>query len=99
MALQQELYYIPVEISLPRVRKDSLPEGSIYRDEGCSIASECLKCPLPQCRYDGGQLYAYRDHQIREMRAIGFRIGYLAQHFEVSVRTVSRAIHGREATK
>lgn len=25
-----------------------------YKDTGCSVASACLTCPFPQCRYDTG---------------------------------------------
>ena len=37
---------------LALVRTDTLPEDTEYRDTGCSLASSCLSCPLPQCRYD-----------------------------------------------
>ncbi len=103
MALQQEIYRIPTETPLPQVRKDSLPEGSIYRDEGCSIAPECLKCPLPQCRHEGFGLVATqrsaRDLEIREMRLAGFRVNYIAQHFQINTRTVYRATHGQESSR
>ena len=29
-----------------------LPERYPYRDEGCEVSPSCLKCPLPQCKYD-----------------------------------------------
>ncbi|MFC1961784.1 hypothetical protein ACFLWN_01880 [Chloroflexota bacterium] len=43
---------------------DLLPEYFHYRDEGCEVATSCLKCPLAQCVYDesgGKQLYDVID--------------------------------------
>jgi len=37
---------------LALVRCDTLPEDADYHDTGCELAPSCLKCPLPQCKYD-----------------------------------------------
>ncbi|MBI5288558.1 MAG: hypothetical protein HY873_06255 [Chloroflexi bacterium] len=42
---------MPAE-TLPRVRKDSLPDEGRYPDTGCELARSCLRCPLPRCQYD-----------------------------------------------
>ncbi|MEX2372327.1 MAG: HTH domain-containing protein [Dehalococcoidia bacterium] len=80
------------------VRSDALPEQVEYRDDGCDLFPSCLACPLPRCRYDvpGGvraMLNQERDHQIRVMReAAGLSVDALADRFDVSRRTVFRAL-------
>lgn len=81
----------------PRVRTDSLPEFTRYRDDGCDISESCLDCPLPRCRYEepGGLralLNEQRDRQILTLRLKGVPVDKLADHFGISRRTVFRVI-------
>ena len=80
-----------------RVRSDSLPEHTRYRDDGCEVNPSCLTCPLPRCRYDEpgglrGMVNSYRDGQMMEMRLKGVPVEDLAERFGVSRRTVFRIL-------
>lgn len=80
------------------VRSDALPEHIDYRDDGCDLFPSCLSCPLVRCRYDvpGGVralLNQERDHQIRVLRDdVGLTVDEIAERFQVSRRTVFRAL-------
>lgn len=85
----------------PRLtREDALPEHVDYRDRGCDLFPSCLSCPLPRCRYDepGGvraMLNRVRDREIRRMRMDGgVAVNEIARRFQVSRRTVFRALEG-----
>jgi hypothetical protein len=83
----------------PRMRFDSLPEYTRYRDDGCSISASCFDCPLPRCRYEEpGGLRAVmnetRDREMTQLRLAGMSVEDLAGHFGVSRRTVFRVIGG-----
>jgi len=80
-----------------RVRADSLPEHTRYRDDGCEVNESCLTCPLPRCRYDEpgglrGLVNSYRDGQMTEMRDKGVPVETIAERFGVSRRTVFRIL-------
>ena len=80
-----------------RVRSDSLPEHTRYRDDGCEVSPSCLTCPLPRCRYDEpgglrGLVNSYRDGQMLELRLKGAPVEALAERFGVSRRTVFRIL-------
>ena len=83
-------------------RSDALPEHIEYRDEGCDLFASCLRCPLMRCRYDvpGGVrtlLNRERDHQIRMLRDDStLTVEEIAARFQVSRRTVFRALHLRQ---
>ncbi len=86
----------------PRVRHDSLPENTRYRDDGCDISESCFTCPLPRCRYEepGGLrsiLNEQRDRQIIQLRMKGVPVDALADHFGISRRTVFRVIGSAKA--
>jgi hypothetical protein len=81
----------------PRIRFDSLPENTRYRDDGCDISATCLDCPLPRCRYEEpgglrGVLNHHRDEKMLQMRLTGMSVEDLAVQFGVSRRTVFRII-------
>jgi hypothetical protein len=87
----------------PRVRFDSLPENTRYRDDGCDISESCFTCPLPKCRYEepGGLraiLNEQRDWQIIQLRMKGVPVDALADHFGISRRTVFRVIGSAKTT-
>jgi hypothetical protein len=80
---------------LRRVRSDTLPENTTYRDDGCDVHARCLTCPLPACRYDvqGGKrelLNMYRDQQIAFLKHSGLTGARIAKLLGVSRRTVVR---------
>lgn len=79
--------------------KDLRPEYCRYKDEGCEYAPACLDCPFPQCLYDeprGRQhwLKELRNREITRLFKKGWKVGELAATFEVSERTVQRALKG-----
>jgi helix-turn-helix resolvase-like protein len=81
----------------PRVRGDSLPEVTRYRDDGCDIHPQCLTCPLPRCRYEDpgglkGMLNGMRDREIVRLKARGMAVEEIADEFGVSRRTVFRVL-------
>jgi hypothetical protein len=83
----------------PQDEKDLRPEFCRYKDEGCEYAPACLDCPFPQCLYDeprGRQhwLKELRNKEIMRLFKIGRKVGELAAMFEVSERTVQRALKG-----
>ena len=77
---------------------DMLPERFPYRDDGCEIYPSCLRCPLPQCKYDDpGWLQREkrreRDQNIVEaVKRDGASISEVASRFSISQRTIFRII-------
>jgi hypothetical protein len=86
-----ELEQTPLnEIDLP-------PEYCHYKDEGCEYARACLECPFPRCLYDEARgrqrwLKELRDREILRLFGAGRKVNELAALFDVSERTVQRAI-------
>lgn len=84
-------------LSLP-ARSDALPEHVDYRDTGCDLYPSCLRCPLPQCRYEvnGGataMLRTGRDASIlTAARRDGATVDDLARMFGLSRRTIFRVL-------
>jgi hypothetical protein len=84
-------------MSTPIVRRDSLPEHAVYRDDGCRVADECLNCPLELCIYDDpAELVktsrAYRDDRIFTLRKKGVSATEIGRNLKISARTVHRVI-------
>ena len=77
---------------------DLIPEYCHYNDEGCEFADSCLNCPLPMCVYDvpGGRQRLLKRRRAEEMARLfteeGKSTRELTQIFEVSLRTVQRAL-------
>lgn len=77
---------------------DGLPEQTYYADSGCEVSRSCLDCPLPKCKYDDPTWYQRYRRQGRDREvAAAYQEGRLsvfqvAQRFNVSPRTVHRAI-------
>ena len=80
-------------------RSDALPEQVSYQDTGCEASPSCLACPLPQCKYDDPAWYQQYRRQGRDQlildaytneRATVFQ---LAERFQLSPRTIHRALH------
>lgn len=84
---------------IPQDEKDLRPEYCHYKDDGCEYAPACLDCPFPQCLYDeprGRQrwLKELRDKEIMRLFRSGRKVRELAVTFDVSERTVQRALKG-----
>jgi hypothetical protein len=76
-------------------RRDALPEYAEYRDEGCSVASACLSCPLLRCQHDERRRRnVERNAAIVELRRSGMPIDRIAKNFGVGRRTVFRVLAG-----
>jgi hypothetical protein len=76
---------------------DLPPEFCHYKDEGCEYAKACLDCPFPQCLYDeprGRQRWMkeLRNREINRLFETGRNVRELAVMFDVSDRTVQRAL-------
>lgn len=86
-----------VILELP-ARSDALPEHVAYRDNGCDLYASCLRCPLPQCRYEvnGGattMLRLGRDESIlAAAKRDGTTVDELAAMFGLSRRTIFRVL-------
>jgi len=84
-------------LELP-ARSDALPEYVDYRDSGCDLYASCLKCPLPQCRYEvnGGASAILRNGRDARILAAAGRDGTtvddLARDFGLSRRTIFRVL-------
>ena len=73
------------------------PEEFLYRDEGCEVFPSCLSCPAPRCleeepwaknRFMRGR----RDERMLELRRSGKSLLEIGGVFNVSTRTVERAL-------
>ena len=81
--------------------RDLLPEYCRYKDEGCEYARSCLNCPFTQCLYDeprGRQrwLKELRDKEICRLFQNDYKVNELAAMFDVSEKTVQRALKRSE---
>ncbi len=87
-------------VNISREDKDLPPEYTQYKDEGCEYARACLDCPFPQCIYDEPHgrrrwLKELRDREINRLFKAGRAIRELAAMFDVSDRTVQRAVNNK----
>ena len=79
-------------------RSDALPEHGDFRDSGCDLYASCLRCPLPQCRYEvsGGATALLRSGRDASILAAAGRSGTtvddLARNFGLSRRTIFRVL-------
>ena len=77
---------------------DAVPESYPYRDDGCEIAPSCLRCPLPQCKYDdpGWLRRQQRDQRDREVLTEilerRLSVAQVSARFALSQRTVFRIL-------
>ena len=68
-------------------------------DDGCSVASQCISCPLATCKYDDPQGYYTHLHLEEAYNVIGGltslpqgKAKQLAQDFGINERTVYRML-------
>jgi len=81
------------ETPFPSVRKDTLPEGTHYRDTGCNLHPACLTCPRAVCKHDelgDDSMRDARNAAIIVSLAQGRPARHTAAQFGVSVRLVYR---------
>lgn len=74
-------------------RRDALPEGREYRDDGCEVSGSCLSCPLPRCRFEEPVVppdVALRRARIATPPLCRESADALARRFGVSTRTIYR---------
>ncbi len=90
---------IPEEENRPvgQPEADLKPEFCHYQDEGCEYARSCLECPFPRCLYDDpkGRQHWFREMRNKEINRLfrsGRKVNELAELFEVSQRTIQRAL-------
>jgi hypothetical protein len=95
--LLAESFYMSTQ-NLDDHKIDLPPEYCQYQDAGCEFAEACLNCHLPLCVYDepGGKQRLLKRRRAAEMVRLasteGKTVRELAQIFEVSTRTVQRAL-------
>ncbi len=75
---------------------DAVPEFYPYEDTGCEVASSCLNCPLPQCKYDDPVWYQKNRRLAKDLRVFTtmqmeqLTVEETAERFSVTVRTIFR---------
>ena len=75
---------------------DAVPEFVHYEDTGCEVSPSCLKCPLPQCRYDDPAWYQQYKRLTKDfrvwniIRSEDLTAEQAAERFSVTVRTIFR---------
>ncbi len=82
---------------IPLDERDLRPEYCNYKDDGCEYAKACLDCPFKKCLYDepGGRqrwLKELRNREINRLFEAGCQVRELAILFDISDRTVHRAL-------
>ena len=51
--------------------RDTRPEFVSYRDDGCEVSPSCLRCPLPQCKYDDPGFLTRLRREQRDKDVVG----------------------------
>jgi hypothetical protein len=72
-------------------------EDPLYVDQGCEVFPSCLNCPLPRCLEEEPWakhrfLKGMRAQRMLELRGEGKSLLEIAGMFDVSTRTVLRAL-------
>ena len=68
-------------------------------DDGCEVSRSCLKCPLPQCKYDdpnGYRIFKQKQKDQEWFKIVneeGLSNQQAADRFGVTPRTMNRTIH------
>ncbi len=77
---------------------DVVPERYPYSDDGCEVSPYCLRCPLPQCKYDDPFWFQRQKRKERDKEVIaalqqkGMSVPEVAAHFALSPRTIFRIL-------
>ena len=81
-----------------QVLQDVVPEYFPYSDTGCEVSPFCLRCPLPQCKYDDpGWLHRERRKErdqevLSRLQKDSLSVSEAASHFALSQRTIFRIL-------
>jgi hypothetical protein len=79
-----------------------MPELMHYADTGCEVCPSCLRCPLPQCKYDDPIAYHRWKARARDAEIVAARrtlpVSAVATLFTLSPRTIHRALLRARAT-
>lgn len=91
---------------LPIVRRDTLPEGTKYPDNGCAVMTNpCLECVLPMCLEDLNmatfldEKRKLRNVDIRSMFKRRVPVAEIARTHGVSARTIHRITSKKERVR
>ena len=82
----------------PSQRQTDEPGFYHYEDTGCEVASTCLGCPLPRCKFDDMAWFAKYRRLARDLwmtsviQDEGLSIAEAAERFAVTPRTVFRVL-------
>jgi DNA-binding NarL/FixJ family response regulator len=76
---------------------DLIPDDINWKDSGCELSASCLNCPREKCIEEeprGRQRIrmSSRSREMESMRQRGKSNADIASFFQVSVRTVQRAL-------
>ena len=77
---------------------DAVPENYPYRDDGCQVSPSCLRCPLPQCKYDDPGWFQREKRRGRDEEVIAvmhqqdLSVSEAAARFDISQRTIFRIL-------
>ena len=77
---------------------DTVPERYPYRDDGCEVSPSCLRCPLPQCKYDDPGWFQRQKRGERDRRVMtalaesDLSVPQVATLFALSQRTIFRIL-------
>ena len=90
----------PSVAAIGSVRRAAVPPepDPYYADDGCEVASSCLACPLPRCKYDDIRWYERNRRLANDLRmtAVIEREGLSAEEaaarFAITKRTVFRVL-------
>ena len=81
---------------------DVVPENYPYRDDGCEVSPSCLRCPLPQCKYDDPGWFQREKRKERDEEVISamykqkLSVSEAAARFDISQRTIFRILRREE---
>ena len=84
---------------------DVLPERYPYRDDGCEVSPSCLRCPLPQCKYDDPARFHRQRRDARDwevamaLREGGLSVPEASVRFSLSQRTIFRILRRTNGVK
>ena len=88
-----------MSMGLTQALMDVVPEHYSYQDTGCEISPSCLRCPLPQCKYDDpGWLQRERKRE-RDQEVLSalhqhrLSVPEAAVRFALSERTIFRILN------
>ena len=82
----------------PSPHQSDEPAFYYYEDTGCEVASTCLACPLPRCKFDDMEWFAKYRRLARDLRMAsviqeeGLSIAEAAERFSITPRTVFRVL-------